>query len=248
MRRKKPSLKISVPNPVATEIDEEADGAPDADNPVSGAPPVPEKTTAVKPTVAADFVTIDQDRPKADDSPPPLLPEIEPLKVTPTNPRGGGRPRTSNSKEALRDRERYARRKAQQIPPPSFYDLPAGGPGGAAPAGPAPAHVPPPVPGVKLPNYKMNAEICFGMATGALSMMLSDEWQPQNETEKGQVVDALARYMEHKRWDDLSPGWALTVVTCFYVMPRLSMPKTKEKLSKLIKKLKREEEPNVSRL
>ncbi len=217
----------------------------DDGNPIDQTPPVPEKKAEpVKLTVASDFVEGDTDRPKADENvsgPPPPTPEPP----APPKKRKGGRPSLPEDKltmEGRRSRERRERMQANRLPPPSFGDLPGGAPN--APAN----HQPPPTPGARPINYRMNADVCFGMVTGAMTMMLSDEWQPSSSAEKEQVVDTLAKYMEHKKWDDLSPGWALAVVTTFYCLPRFSMPKTKEKLTKIMKKLKREEDDNVSRL
>lgn len=203
-------------------------------------PPPVGNELPVKPTVAADFVSADTDRPKASES----TLAVPPGTAEPPSSGKGGRPRSDNpSKEALRSRRRYAEAKAARAGtlPPSFGDLP----GGSKAAEPGAAMPPPPVPGAPPVNYKANAEACFQLVTGMLVMVSGDQWAASSG-ERDMMVDSLARYMEYKQWKDLSPGWSLAIIGTMYVVPRLTHEKTKEQLKKLVGKFSGErKEPNA---
>lgn len=203
---------------------------PAGENPVVTAePPVADRKPAT-PTIAADFVATDTDRPRADESNDSILPPAE--AAAPAEKPKRGAPRKDNpSAEALRSRARYARQQAERAAPPSFADLP----GAKAKPGESPA--PPPIPGAAPVDYKANAEAMFVLCAGAATMLLGPDWQPQNQAEKEQVVNVLAKYMEYKKWTDLSPGWALTVILAFYAMPRFSAPETKRRIGIALDKL-----------
>jgi len=87
---------------------------------------------------------------------------------------------------------------------------------------PAPAEAP--------PDYDLLAAMVFDTSTGALTLLLGPEWQPQNEQERTQMVGALKRYLEAKQVKDIPPGYLLALVVLIYSAPRFHQPETKKRL------------------
>ena len=82
---------------------------------------------------------------------------------------------------------------------------------------------------IKVGHQMAESIFNFGQLIGG------EEWAPiRNEKygvdERQQMRDAWANYAAEKSWHDFPPGVAVTMVTMAYVIPRLSMPKTKTRL------------------
>lgn len=75
------------------------------------------------------------------------------------------------------------------------------------------------------------AGMTFDMSTGALALILGEEWQPKSKAERDFVVTAIANYYRATGTVDLPPGWTLAFVISAYSLPRMTEPKTKEKLT-----------------
>lgn len=75
------------------------------------------------------------------------------------------------------------------------------------------------------------AGMTFDMSTGTLAMILGEEWKAKSKDEREFVVQAIANYYRATGTIDLPPGWTLAFVVGAYSLPRLTEPKTKEKLA-----------------
>lgn len=75
------------------------------------------------------------------------------------------------------------------------------------------------------------AGMTFDMSTGALALILGEEWNPKSKAERDFVVTAIANYYRATGTVDLPPGWTLAFVVSAYSLPRMTQPKTKEKLA-----------------
>jgi len=209
-------------------------------------PPVgsPSRVTGIS---AADFVEMDHDRPKADENaeagsaPAPL--QTPPPGVTKNGkpigrPKGAkGKPHRSKAQiEAFeKARAAAAAARANRPPPPSFSDLPPAA-GGAAP-GPAVS----PMAQEEPVNYRANAEGLLTIGTNLLAQALGDQWRVKDPNEEEMMVGSLAKYMEYKKWADLSPGWGLAMVLAMYAIPRAQDPATKAKLKEFAAQFKPKE-------
>lgn len=80
-------------------------------------------------------------------------------------------------------------------------------------------------------NFAATAELLVDMATGGAATVLGPEWNPRGPEEKKMVVDATANYLKAKDIKDLPPGVVLCFVIAAYSLPRMSQPKTKEKIA-----------------
>ena len=219
--------------------------------------PVENAQPAAKPMTAAEFVAVDHDRPVADDENPDYNEDhvghspfglgnvgvVGPAPESAESKRG--RKRSANpSKDALRQRERYARLKAERaaVPPPSFSDLPGGSTGGApqanATASPtqAGAPMPPPV------NYRANAEGLTLMLNQMLVSTSGPQWEFKSNEQKESIVVPFAEYMRIHQWNDFSPGFALVLAVGAYAIPAVMDKRTQEQLKKIAAKLRGEEE------
>lgn len=83
----------------------------------------------------------------------------------------------------------------------------------------------------KAVDYDMLAGMSFDMTTNTLALVLGNEWQPQNDTERAVVVGAVKTYLQAKQVQDIPPGMLLAIVLTAYAAPRLRAPNTASKLS-----------------
>lgn len=72
--------------------------------------------------------------------------------------------------------------------------------------------------------------LCFGLG--------GPEWAPRIDekagvNEKLMLESATADYFASREWSDLPPGLALTAALAMYALPRLSMPQTKSRVSRV---------------
>lgn len=96
-------------------------------------------------------------------------------------------------------------------------------------AGPAPYAQP----GPRIAG-KYAAELMFTVG----QLIGGDEWVPLIDekvglNERAGLTDAFGAYFEAQGWDDIPPGYALTIALVGYVSPRLFMPKTKSRLTRI---------------
>lgn len=81
--------------------------------------------------------------------------------------------------------------------------------------------------------------------TFLIGMMLGgDEWRPMKDESIGLdeaafLTTAYANYFESMGITDIPPGWMLVIALSGYVLPRLTMPKTQTRLSRLTGWIKR---------
>jgi hypothetical protein len=87
-------------------------------------------------------------------------------------------------------------------------------------------------------EYDLAAKMYFKTALVPLVAMLSDEWNPDNEGEEKTVVDSIACFLRARGSIDLTPGQALCFACACYAAPRLSRPKTRDRLTLLFLKVR----------
>lgn len=87
-------------------------------------------------------------------------------------------------------------------------------------------------------EFDLAAKMYFKTALVPLVALMSDEWNPDNEAEEKAVVDAIACYLRSRGSVDFTPGQALCVAAACYAAPRLSRPKTKDRLTLLFLKVR----------
>ena len=85
-------------------------------------------------------------------------------------------------------------------------------------------------------KYRAVGAMSTMMLTNTLTVIFSEEFKA-TENEKIALDSAFSEYYKSKEMQDLSPNAALTIVIMSYVLPRLTMPKTKTKLQILKEKI-----------
>lgn len=78
-------------------------------------------------------------------------------------------------------------------------------------------------------DYGKLGQFVGGMLTGSCVTVFGDEWLAKPE-EQGQIDMALAAYAKSKNWSDLPPGLIVLCVFTIYAAPRMTMPKTRERM------------------
>jgi hypothetical protein len=93
--------------------------------------------------------------------------------------------------------------------------------------------------GTESPDAKVASARASGVGCANLLIALSvglggEEWIPRAPPqypmdEKAALEQGFADYFQSREWEDLPPGLALIACIVVYAMPRLTMPKTKER-------------------
>lgn len=78
--------------------------------------------------------------------------------------------------------------------------------------------------------------------TGSVAMVLGEDWvlaKDKNNAERNHLIDATSVYLESTGVNDIPPGALLALAICMYAAPRLSTPKTQNRLAALLQAIKR---------
>lgn len=77
---------------------------------------------------------------------------------------------------------------------------------------------------------KFLAGLLFGTCQGVFDQ---DEWEPGPD-ERLQIETSFVNFCQANQWGDLPPGIALTLCVGLYAIPRINMPKTRERMSDMM--------------
>lgn len=96
----------------------------------------------------------------------------------------------------------------------------------------------PPLPGAKSPlmvadKFRPAAESTVLMMEAAAVGLISDEWKFRDDAEKNMLIDATEKYFRSANIPDIPPGLMLIAMFALYAAPRLSMPQTQQKISRI---------------
>jgi hypothetical protein len=202
----------------------------------AAAPAAPASPAPARLMTAGDFVGMDKDQPKADEN---VQEGADPgaAPAPPSSPGQKGRPRTSNTANAQRMREKYAKQKAARTLPPDFSDLPGGSKPSPAPGQPSPAPQAASMGAMTSEQYRAGAETIVTVVTGMLAMVLSKAWRVDEE-EKATLVRDIANMMEYNRWSAFSPNIACMLTVGAFIMSRSNDPETRRKIAGILKKIR----------
>jgi hypothetical protein len=153
-------------------------------------------------------------------------------------PRGRGRPKGSKTKNRRDASGKFVPAAdvlpfAPAEPAPQFISQIPGEPGGAPSPEPGQSQPENPAPAPAAVDYKATAFLMVGMGTSTLAMIFGPEWQPENEAERDQLINAVEIYLQTKQCADIPPGAMLCIVLAVYSSKRFHQPSTKGKLVKV---------------
>lgn len=94
-----------------------------------------------------------------------------------------------------------------------------------------------PGPGTEAAHYEASGRVMAETIFSLGQMFFGPEWAPQQVAgqidERGQMSTAWAEYFRAKGLSDIPPGMAIAIAMGSYTLPRLAMPTTKSRFTRL---------------